>query len=173
MAGPEDWTVDLLNTSQMAHPTDLACTAHVHKWWRLQYEELFDCLYGADNLKFGQISYFFNLMHSKKHYQFLSVKAKNKIFFVSPYTTDPKKMALPRFFFFMIWKLKIFLFIHQNLYCLIKGFPSLLCYFSVQFYCKILNWTLFWTNDIDLLSYFGIHYPPSRTKKIFFTDLSF
>ena len=40
--------------------------------------------------------------------------------------------------FFMIWKL-IF-FIHQNLYLLIRGlFFITFFYFSVQFYCKILN----------------------------------
>ena len=41
--------------------------------------------------------------------------------FVSPYATDPKKMALPKKIVFMIWKLKTFFFIHQYLYLLISG----------------------------------------------------
>ena len=52
--------------------------------------------------------------------------AKNKLFFVSPYATNPKKMALRKFFFHDLEI--IFFFIHQNLYLSLEDF-SLLQFF--------------------------------------------
>ena len=67
-------------------------------------------------------------------------QAKNKIFFVSPYAADPKKMALSkkifhdleRIFFFFITKIHTFSL--EDI-----SFLHVLCYFSIQFYCQILN----------------------------------
>ena len=85
-------------------------------------------------------------------------KAKNKIFFVSPYL---KKMAVPNFFF-MIWKLKIFFFIHQNL--------TFLYYFVIFRTILLQNSKLNTVGNDIFKSYVGIHYPSSRTKTIVFTD---
>ena len=65
--------------------------------------------------------------------------AENKILFVSPYATEPKKMALPKkifhvFFFFFLLFIKIYTFSLEYFSLL-----HVLHYFSIQFCCKILN----------------------------------
>ena len=72
----------------------------------------------------------------------LLYKARNKIIFVSPYTTDPKKWPFPKIFFHDL-EIDFFFYSDTEIYTFSLEDFSLLLYFSIQFYCKILNQTLF------------------------------
>ena len=65
-----------------------------------------------------------------------------------------------------------FFFINQNLYLVIRGlfFITLLFFHTVLLQNSKLNTVLNIKVVMISLSYFGIHYPPSRMKKNIFTD---
>ena len=77
-----------------------------------------------------------NKAEIRKNTYTLVDQAKHKILLVSPYATDPKKMALPPDFFFMIWNFFLFTIIYTFS---LEDVFLLICYFPIQFYCKILN----------------------------------
>ena len=63
-------------------------------------------------------------------------QTKNKIFFVSPYPTDPLKMApTPKFFFYDLKMKNLFI----KIYILHLGVFCTILLFLMYFYCKIQN----------------------------------